>query len=55
MVWKDFLLNENILVDIKFYENLKLHYSDFIFVDSKVHRDILDNDFEKVSNDFDLF
>jgi hypothetical protein len=55
MVWKDFLNNENIFFDIKFYENLKLDYSDFIFIDSKVHRDILDNDFEKVSNDFDLF
>jgi len=55
MVWRDFLNNENIFFDIKFYENLKLDYSDFIFIDSKVHRDILDNDFEKVSNDFDLF
>ncbi len=55
MVWKDYLNNENIFFDIKFYESLKLDYSDFIFVDSKVHRDILDKDFEKVSNDFDYF
>ena len=55
IVWKNFLHSENIFVEVKFYENLKLHYSDFIFVDSKVHRNILDNDFEKVSNDFDYF
>ena len=55
MVWKGLLYQENILIDIKFYENLKLDHSDFIFIDSKVHRDILDSNFEKVSNDFDFF
>jgi len=55
MVWKDLLYQENILIDIRFYENLKLDHSDFIFIDSKVHRDILDSNFEKVSNDFDFF
>ena len=55
MVWKDLLLQEKIFIDIKFYENLNLSHSDFIFIDSKVHRDILDSDFEKVSNDFESF
>tara|TARA_B110000027_G_C16120861_1_gene302871 strand:- start:5175 stop:6170 length:996 start_codon:yes stop_codon:yes gene_type:complete len=53
MVWKDFLLQENIFVEIMFYENLKLDHSDFIFIDSKVHKDILDSNFEKVLRDFE--
>lgn len=55
MIWQESLYQEKIVLDIKFYENLSLEYSDFILIDSKVHREILDSNFEKVILDFENF
>ena len=55
MIWRESLYQEKIILNIQFYENLSLEYCDFIFIDSKVHRDILDTKFEKVLLDFENF
>lgn len=54
MVWNDLLIQEKILVKINFYEDMEIENSDLILIDSKVHRDILDNNFESVQNDFEF-
>jgi len=55
MIWEDLLKEEKISIKIKFYEDIDLDNSDLILIDSKVHRDFLDNDFDKVQKDFEFF